>query len=169
MCSHSVPHPLVSAGRARRETSLMARNTPPSSQVLAPSVLGLGSWGRGTLFVGACRPAWPLDPILQSVYPSPRPVDLQSSFVRPFSSISLCTRIDRAWRKPPPFSVGPHRLPTQGGVDSLEIGVRGHVGAGASSQMPGLRTLTRSQAGLPGTAVLLWAQPAPPSQRLGWG
>lgn len=108
----------------------MARNTPPSSQVLAPSVLGLGSWGRGTLFVGACRPAWPLDPILQSVYPSPRPVDLQSSFVRPFSSISLCTRIDRAWRKPPPFSVGPHRLPTQGGVDSLEIGVRGHVGPG---------------------------------------
>ena len=64
----------------------------------------------------------------QSVYPSPRPVGLQSAFVRPFSSTSLCTGIDGAWRKPPPFSVGPHHLPTLGSVDSLDVGVRGRLG-----------------------------------------
>ena len=67
----------------------MARNTPPSSQVLVPSVLGLGSWGGGALIVCACRPSWPLDPIRQSVCPFPLAVALQSSFVGPFFSISL--------------------------------------------------------------------------------
>lgn len=62
--------------------------------------------------------------------------------------------------------MGPHHLATLNEVESLEVGVRGHRAQAlgsrvAGSQMPGLLTLARSQAGLPGTAVLLWAQPDP--------
>lgn len=60
------------------------------------------------------------------------------------------------WRKSPLFTAGPYHPQTLGHADSLEVGevtrAKGFGSRGASSQMPGLRTLARSQAGLPGTA-----------------
>lgn len=64
----------------------MARYTPPSPQVLAPSGLGC-SWGGGDLMVGACRSARPLDPHPSALSLATPPHEL-SVFKAPLSDLS---------------------------------------------------------------------------------
>lgn len=103
----------------------------PSAQPVRARLVGRGLCDRRCVQV---RTSLDTPAIPQSVYPSPRPVGLQSAFVRPFSSTSLCMCINGGlggWEvggKPLPFAPGPHHLLTLGGVDSLEVGLRGHRG-----------------------------------------
>lgn len=87
----------------------MARNTPPPSQVLAPSGLGLNWRGGGSLIVSV-RPLPSPYPLSLSYVQSPHnPLGLQSAFVRrsSFTLLYVCTDEGwvGGWRKPPPLKV----------------------------------------------------------------
>lgn len=139
--SHSVTSSPGLCGRASKEPSLMARNTPPPFRVLAPSGLGLNWRGRGRSDCecghGRLLPR-SHPPTLSCVQPSPQPYRAPKCLCQAVlfrTSVSALTEgWVGVWRKPPPLKLAGFTYRQTpwgwGKMGRLVAGVRVEVGAG---------------------------------------